>query len=129
MLVLVSGFASCGVSGIRGAKATQPLICTHFDPEKVTLLVWAEIPDFQIGATSPNTPLMVHLFEGSRKNGTQTATARHRGKKNLFNCWSERIPFRAETGYPPDYFCSTWESGKTRQKEKQQPEREAKQSL
>ena len=71
---------------------------------------WAGIPVLQIGLTSPNTSLMVHLFEGSRKNGTQTATARHKGKKNLFNCWSERIPFRAETGYPLDYFCSTWES-------------------
>ena len=111
MLVLVAGFASCGVSGIRGAKATQPLICTHFDPEKVTLLVWAEIPDFQIGATSPNTPLMVHLFEGSRKNGTQTATARHKGKKNLFNCcWSGRIPFRAKMCYSPEYSSFIWES-------------------
>ena len=50
-------------------------------------------------------------FRAWLKNGTQTATARHKGKKNLFNCcWSGRIPFRAKMCYSPEYSSFIWES-------------------
>ena len=63
--------------GMGGAKPPMPLTSTHFDPIKFAF--WTEKSLFQIGATSPNTPLMVYLSERSRKNGTRVDTVRHRG--------------------------------------------------